>query len=142
MVVALSNRCVSGVTTSMVHRSTAICAGLGDGLPEHGPAQRDQSARRVSSSTMAILRDGTRSTFTTFGDGKFTSKNCLNGEQKLLSFGPVFGRKGAIYPGLSAPEARIERAKAGKFARELTETIQNDPHLKRLLSPSIVKLLT
>jgi hypothetical protein len=58
----------------------------------------------------------------------------LKSEQKLLSFGPVFGLKGAIYPGQSETFARIERAKAGKFAREFTETIQNDPHLKRFLS--------
>src|SRR6266700_5510195 len=36
----------------------------------------------------------------------------------------------------------IERAKAGKFACELTETIQNDPPLKQFLSSSIVELLT
>jgi len=66
----------------------------------------------------------------------------LNCEQKLLSFGPVLGLKGAISPGQPTTEACIERAKAGKIACELTETIQNDPHLKRFLSPSRVELLT
>jgi hypothetical protein len=62
------------------------------------------------------------------------SKICLNCVQKLLFFGPVFGRKEASYQGQSATKASIERAKAGKFAREFTETIQNDPPFKRLLS--------
>jgi hypothetical protein len=57
------------------------------------------------------------------------------------SAGPVLGLKGAIYPGQSATAAGIERAKAGKFARELTETIQNDPHLKRFLSSLMLELL-
>ena len=76
-----------------------------------------------------------------FGACKCTSKNGLNGEQKLLSFGPVFGLKGAISPGQSGTFAHIERAKAGKFAREFTETIQNEPPLKRFLSSPIVELL-
>ncbi len=55
---------------------------------------------------------------------------------------PVFGRKGAIYPGQSGTFGSFDRAKAGKFAGEFTETIQNDPPLKRFLSSSIVELLT
>src|SRR5258708_16376231 len=53
---------------------------------------------------------------------------------KHLSSDPVFGLKGAIYLDPSGTFACIERAKAGTFAREFTETIQNDPHLKRFLS--------
>ncbi len=34
------------------------------------------------------------------------SKNGLNGEQKLLSFDPVFGLKGALSPGHLATEPR------------------------------------
>ena len=62
------------------------------------------------------------------------SKNGLNCEHKLPSFGSAFGLKGAISPGQSAASARIERAREGKFACEFTETIQNDPHLERFLS--------
>jgi len=53
----------------------------------------------------------------------------------------VFGRKGTIYPAQSETFAHRERAKAGKFARECTKTIQHDPHLKRFLSSSMVELL-
>jgi|SRR5712691_8230998 len=60
---------------------------------------------------------------------------------KHLSSGPVFGLKGAIYLDPSGTFACIERAKAGTFAREFTETIQNDPHLKRFLSSLMVVLL-
>jgi hypothetical protein len=59
---------------------------------------------------------------------------------KHLSSGPVFGLKGAIYLDPSGTFACIERAKAGTFAREFTETIQNDPHLKRFLSSLMVVL--
>src|SRR5437016_4710646 len=55
---------------------------------------------------------------------------------------PVFGRKGAISPGQSGTFGSFDRAKAGKFAGEFTETIQNDSPLKRFLSSSIVELLT
>ena len=60
---------------------------------------------------------------------------------KHLSSGPVFGLKGAIYLDPSGTFACIERAKAGTFAREFTETIQNDPHLQRFLSSLMVVLL-
>jgi hypothetical protein len=51
------------------------------------------------------------------------------------------GLKGAFSPGQSKTSARIGWAKAGKFAREFTGTIQNDPHLKRFLSSPMVVLL-
>jgi hypothetical protein len=47
-----------------------------------------------------------------------------------------------IYPGQAETFACISQAKAGKFAREFTETMQDDPHLERFLSPPIVELLT
>lgn len=46
-----------------------------------------------------------------------------------------------ISPGQSETFAHRERAKAGKFAREWTKTIQHDPPLKRFLSSSMVEQL-
>jgi hypothetical protein len=108
----------------------------------------------IDGSTLALLVDGHKQASSTaieqdpkpahssrllprhvraFGGGKFTGKSGLNGEQKLLSFGPVCGLKGAISPGQSGTFGSFERAKAGKCACELTKMIQNDPHLKRFL---------
>ena len=44
--------------------------------------------------------------------------------------------------GFPAPIAHTEQAKTGTFAREFTETIETDSHLKRFLSSPIVELLT